>query len=172
MLMEQNSEQNEIQTETNFQNKNSFWISTWEFIKFTIIALVIIVPIRIWVAQPFIVNGQSMDPTFSDGDYLIVDEISYKFTEPKEGDVIIFRYPNNPSKFFIKRISGLPNQTLEINEKTIVLKDNEYFVLGDNSAVSSDSRMWGPVTENLIIGRAFLRLWPINKINILPGQNQ
>ncbi len=154
------------------QNKNSFWSSAWEFIKFTIIALVIIVPIRMWVAQPFIVSGQSMDPTFGNGDYLIVDEISYKFTAPKEGDVIIFRYPNDPSKFFIKRISGLPNQTLEINGKTTTLKNNEYFVLGDNGAVSFDSRMWGPVNENLIIGRAFLRLWPIDKINLLPGQNQ
>lgn len=178
--MENNFEQREPQLEENLHDnteelqdeKKSFWRSALELIRFILIALVIIVPIRMWVAQPFIVHGQSMDPTFRNGDYLIVDEISYKFTKPKEGDVIIFRYPNDPSKFFIKRIIGLPNQTLEVEGKTISMENGEYFVLGDNRNASSDSRVWGPVDESLIIGKAFLRLWPITTLNIFPGQDE
>jgi len=178
--MEKNFEQKEAQPEEKLQdNKNeaenkdrSFWGSVWEFARFTAIAVIIIVPLRMWVAQPFIVHGQSMDPTFKNGDYLIVDEISYKFTEPKKGDVIIFRYPNDPSKFFIKRIIGLPNQMLDVEGKTISLENEEYFVLGDNRPASSDSRVWGPVDKSLIIGKAILRLWPIKSADILPGQDK
>ncbi len=130
--------------------------SVWDFFKFTIIAVLIVVPIRIWVAQPFIVSGASMEPTFDNGNYLIVDEISYRFEKPKIGDVIIFRYPLDPSKYFIKRIVNIP-------------KEGEYFVEGDNRGASFDSRSWGNVPEKNIIGRAFLRLWPFNKMAILPG---
>lgn len=178
--MEKNFEQKETRLEENLHTnieempneKNSFWGSVWDLLKFVTIALIIIVPLRMWVAQPFIVHGKSMDPTFMNGDYLIVDEISYKFTEPKEGDVIVFRYPNDPSKFFIKRIIGLPNQTLEVEGKMISIEDNEYFVLGDNRSASSDSRVWGTVNKSLIIGKAFLRLWPINTVDIFPGQDK
>src|SRR3989344_9643305 len=85
--------------------KESFWK---ELIKFTLLAIVIVFPIRTFIAQPFVVSGASMDPTFWDGEYLIVDEISYRFKEPERGEVIIFKYPLNPSKYFIKRIIGLP----------------------------------------------------------------
>ena len=134
------------------ENKNSFW----DFIKFTVIAVLIVIPIRLWIAQPFIVSGASMEPTFDNGNYLIIDEISYRFEKPKIGDVIIFRYPIDPSKYFIKRIVNIP-------------KEGEYFVEGDNKDASFDSRSWGNVPEKNIIGRAFLRLWPFNKIAILPG---
>ncbi len=144
--------------------------SLWDFIKFTIIALLIIFPIRLWIAQPFIVSGASMEPTFNNGDYLIIDELSYHFRKPEKGEVIIFRYPLDPSKFFIKRIIGLPGETIEINSSKITLGPNEYFVEGDNQSASSDSRIWGAVPENLVIGRAFVRLWPINKLAILPGK--
>ncbi len=174
ILMEKNLEQESTRDNSNeIQNeKLSFWGSAWELARFIIIALVIIIPLRVWVAQPFIVHGQSMDPTFRTGDYLIVDEISYKFTAPKRGDVIVFRYPNDTSKFFIKRIFGLPNQTIEVEGKTTSLGENEYFVLGDNRGASSDSRVWGTVDETLIIGKAFLRLWPVNSADILPGQDK
>lgn len=134
------------------ENKNSFW----DFFKFTIIAVLIVIPIRLWVAQPFIVSGASMEPTFDNGDYLIIDEISYRFEKPKVGDVIVFRYPLDQSKYFIKRIIDMP-------------KEGEYFVEGDNRNASYDSRSWGTVPEKLVIGRAFLRLWPFNKVAILPG---
>ena len=131
--------------------------SVWDFIKFTIIALLIVIPIRLWIAQPFIVSGASMEPTFDNGNYLIIDEFSYHFQKPQKGDVIVFRYPLDPSKFFIKRIIDIP-------------KDGEYFVEGDNRGASFDSRSWGNVPEKNIIGRAFLRLWPFNKVAIMPGK--
>lgn len=138
-----------------------------------------------------------MVPTFEDKEYLIVDEISYRLNDPKRDDVVIFRYPNDQKKFFIKRIIGLPNETVDIKgtEVTITnkeypdgfkldqsfiqnninsdvhheLKSDEYFVMGDNRPASYDSRNWGAVPKNLLIGKAFLRLFPISKIDLLPG---
>src|SRR3989338_9882823 len=82
----------------------------YEIIKFVIISLLIIVPFRMWVAQPFVVSGASMEPNFLNGDYLIVDELTYNFREPKRGEIIIFKFPQNTSQFFIKRIVGLPKE--------------------------------------------------------------
>lgn len=147
------------------EKKSSFW----EFIKFAVISALIVIPFRLWIAQPFIVSGASMEPTFENGDYLIVDELSYRFREPQKGEVIVFRWPLDPSKFFIKRIIGLPGETIEEIGQKIILDQNEYFVEGDNYNHSSDSRIWGPVPKNLIIGRAFIRLWPLNQAEILPG---
>jgi signal peptidase I len=138
-----------------------------------------------------------MVPTFENNEYLIVDEISYRIHEPERGDVIIFRYPKDPSKFFIKRIIGLPGETLTINgqkitvkneshpegftvdepyvknqatnELTVTLPEGQYFVMGDNRSASSDSRVWGNVPEKNIIGRAFLRVLPIAEASVLPG---
>lgn len=172
--------------------------SFWDLIKFAIIAFAIVLPIRMFIAQPFVVSGESMYPTFHDGEYLIVDEISYLTGEPKRGDVVIFRYPDEPSRFFIKRIIGLPNETIVIdhgkvmilnddeNQKTIILDepyineefntigkyktgDDEYFVMGDNRNRSSDSRYWGVLPKKLMIGRAFLRLLPLKEISYMPG---
>lgn len=151
------------------RNKQSGFWQVFEFIKFALIAVVIVLPIRMWVAQPFIVSGESMDPTFKDGDYLIVDEISYSTREPKKGEVIIFRYPKDPSKYFIKRIIGLPGDKVEVAGAQVTLKDGEYYVLGDNRDRSLDSRVWGAVPKKNIIGRAYLRLLPITKIDYLPG---
>lgn len=142
----------------------------WEYIKLVVIAVLIIAPVRLWVAQPFIVSGASMEPTFETGDYLIIDEFSYHFQKPQKDDVIVFRYPLDKSKFFIKRIEGLPGETVKYNGQELKLGDNEYFVLGDNTMASSDSRIWGPVEENLIVGRALVRLWPITKLDLLPGE--
>ena len=177
--------------------KESFWK---ELIKFTFLAVVIVVPIRTFIAQPFIVSGASMDPTFWDGEYLIVDEISYRFEEPKRGEVVIFKYPKDQSKFFIKRLIGLPGETVAItgtavtiynsehpegktlderyinennlrsNSLKITLRSNEYFVMGDNRAASFDSRDWGPLDRNLFVGRALFRLFPLQKLNLFPGK--
>lgn len=167
-----------------------------ELLTFAVVALVIVVPIRLFIAQPFIVSGESMYPTFDTGQYLIVDQLSYRFNEPARGDVIIFKYPNNPSTFFIKRIIGLPGETLELsgNTTTIIdetgkqttldesyvqmpresvltkkLGDDEYFVMGDNRLASLDSRTWGALKRDHIIGRAYLRLLPFTTIGLLPG---
>ena len=104
--------------ETTQQNKKGGFFK--ELLKFTIIAFIIVVPIRAYVAQPFIVNGASMDPTFETGEYLIVDQLSYRIIEkPARGEIIIFKYPQDTSKFFIKRIIGLPGETLEIEGSSI-----------------------------------------------------
>ena len=171
-----------------------------EIIQFSLIALLVVLPVRFFVAQPFIVSGASMETTFSTGEYLIVDQLSYHFEDPSRGDVIIFRYPQQPSKFFIKRVIGVPGDTIDIdgnvvtlsnadnpsgvilNESPYVFKmspntkleetlgDNEYFVMGDNRDASSDSRMWGVLQRDKIIGRAFFRLFPFTKVDFLPGE--
>lgn len=165
----------------------------WEIIKIVIIALIIVLPIRYFIFQPFLVRGQSMEPNFEDGDYLIIDELSYRFREPLRGEVLVFKYPKNPSQRYIKRIIGLPGETIEIREGKVTifneeegqildeseylspgqptpgnirisLKMNEYFVLGDNRIFSSDSRQWGPLTRENIIGRVYFRAWPFSAL--------
>ncbi len=169
----------------------------WDLIKFTIIALAIVIPIRMFIAQPFVVSGDSMLPTFQNGEYLIVDQLSYLRGEPSRGDVIVFHYPKDPSKFFIKRVIGLPNEKINIknssitiinethpdgfkldepylNEKFVTSEnyttgEKEYFVMGDNRNRSSDSRIWGTLSRKSITGRAYLRLLPISEAAYLPG---
>jgi signal peptidase I len=168
-----------------------------ELLKFALIAIVIVIPIRLFVAKPFIVSGASMEPTFDTGQYLIVDELSYHLGAPNRGDVIIFRYPRDPSQYFIKRVIGLPRETVHIkngkvsittvdgttmnlSEPYIVRQGNgadmdvslgngQYFVMGDNRPESSDSRVWGILPKENIVGRAFLRLLPIESASIFPG---
>lgn len=170
-----------------------------EVLKIAAILILVVVPIRLYVAQPFIVSGASMAPTFATGEYLIVDELSYRFAEPTRGDVIIFRFPHDTSKFFIKRIIGMPGETIRVNRGgvtvvndahpnglelaepyvtqrmqqqepiAITLGPDEYFVMGDNRAASSDSRRWGPLNEDFIVGRAFVRLYPFQSVDVFPG---
>ncbi len=161
----------------------------WEIIKIVIIALVIVIPIRYFLFQPFLVSGESMEPNFKEGDYLIVDELSYRLREPQRGEVIVFKYPFDTSKRFIKRIIGLPGETIEIKEgKVFIIKDNNtevldeskylpeglenkknikifipednFFVLGDNRNVSADSTSWGLLPRKNIIGQVYVRIWP------------
>jgi len=169
-----------------------------EIIQFALIALIIVIPVRMFIAQPFIVSGASMENTFHTGEYLIVDQLSYHFAEPEAGDVIVFRYPKNPSTFFIKRIIGTPGDTLTIDGNVVTitnqahpngyildepyiasmspstfitekLGDREYFVMGDNRDRSSDSRTWGILQRENIIGKTFLRLFPFDVLGALPG---
>ncbi len=150
-----------------------------ELIRFAIIAAVIVIPFRFFVAQPFLVSGDSMLPTFSNNDYLIVDELSYRFREPERGEVVVFRSPVENSKYLIKRITGVPGETVRFSlpadaapitslATEIALAADEYFVQGDNRAASFDSRYWGALPRENIKGRALLRLWPISKIEFLP----
>jgi signal peptidase I len=171
-----------------------------EILTFIVLAIIIVVPIRLFVAQPFVVEGESMHPTFESGNYLIVDELTYHLSAPKRGDVIIFRYPGDPNIFYIKRLIGLPGETVHIdhgqttvtktngttitlNETYVVSEDatytqdttlgtDQYFVMGDNRPRSSDSRIWGPLPRKNIVGRAYIRLLPANLVGILPGAVQ
>lgn len=175
------------------KNENFFT----ELLKFIVVAAVIVFPIRLFIAQPFIVSGASMNPTFLNGQYLIVDELSYRFESPQRGDVIIFRYPKDPKEFFIKRIIGLPEETVriangavevtEVGGNTITLNESyitnqgnggdatytipqgKYFVMGDNRPESSDSRIWGLLPRSNIVGRALVRLLPLSEVGIFPG---
>lgn len=181
------------------QSAHSFGHSVWEWVKVIALALIIAVPIRLFVAEPFVVNGPSMDPTFSTGQFLIVDRLIYDFGKPQRGDVIVFRYPGNPSIYYIKRIIGLPGETVVIKDGQVSIREadlststaiaqpyvspinashddgvytlgpRQYFVMGDNRAKSSDSRLWGPLDANLIIGKPVVRLAPLNAIAIWPG---
>lgn len=183
-----------LESEDKQDDSGDVWTYVWETIKIIIISLVIILPIRYYLVQPFFVKGASMEDNFHDGDYLLIDEISYRFDEPKRGDVIVFRYPENPSQFFIKRIIALPGETIEIKNDQVTiynsetpggfllnedylsssqetignlsenLDNNEYYVLGDNRLQSSDSRRWGALEKRFITGKAFLRLWPFTRI--------
>lgn len=169
-----------------------------EIVRFSIIAILIVIPIRMFIAQPFIVSGASMDDTFSSGQYLIIDQVSYYFEKPSRGEVIVFRYPRDPSKFFIKRVIGLPGDTITIENGIVTitnsshpdgfvldepyiqpmqpassfsetLGEREYFVMGDNRDKSSDSRSWGVLQEERIVGRALFRLFPPSALDYLPG---
>ena len=169
------------------------FIFIWEIFKIVVISLAIIIPVRYYLVQPFFVRGASMDPNFNNGQYLVVNEIGYRFEEPGRGEVIVFKYPIDPSQYYIKRIIGLPGEIVEIKdghvsiynqefpegkildesiylpkEKITIgqthlkLSEDEYFVLGDNRQASSDSRQWGVLPRDNIIGRVWFRVWPFN----------
>ncbi len=194
-----------METEQPLQKPKQATASTadffWEMLKIVIIAIVIIIPVRFFVIQPFFVKGNSMEPNFANGEYLIINEIGYRLSNPDRGDVIVFKYPRNPSEYFIKRIVGLPGEKVLINDgKITITKDDfmepvildekdylpgdtetrgqleltlgedEYAVLGDNRNASSDSRMWGALPGDNIVGEAWLKLWPLKDISVVSSQ--
>lgn len=129
------------------------------------ISFVFVTVVNEFILRPFTVSGASMEPTFLAGEYLAIDELHYH-THPIElGDVIVFRYPLDPSMYFIKRVAGIPGDTLY----GVTLGPDEYFVVGDNKGESFDSRTWGPVPRRYIIGRPLFSLYPPNRFGFLPG---
>jgi len=173
----------------------------FELVQVVAISLAIIIPVRYFLIQPFYVKGASMEPSFYDHEYLIIDELSYRFHAPTRGDIVVFRYPNDQKQFFIKRVIGVPGETVEIaggvikiyNDKhpngdllnetqyldqdytattrTVTLKNDEYYVLGDNRIASLDSRYFGPVNKSFIVGRVWLRGWPLDRWKAFSGLN-
>lgn len=152
-----------------------------------------------FVAQRTDVNGTSMVPTLEDGDQLIADKITYRFRDPERFDIIIFPYQYAENTYFIKRVIGLPGETVRIDEQgniyingeilsenygyeqmeyaglaaeEIHLGEDEYFVLGDNRNVSEDSRYpdVGNIKRSDIIGRAWLRIYPFSKFGLMTGK--
>lgn len=163
-----------------------FFAFILETLKTLFFVALVVIPIRCFIFQPFLVSGASMEPTFSSGEYLLIEEVTYYFREPKRGEVVVFRAPLAPSYYFIKRIIGLPGETVKIDEGkvyiynldwphgkmllepyaqktitgnlTIDLNRDEYFVLGDNRSSSADSRSWGPLPRKNIIGKVWISL--------------
>jgi len=178
-------------------NDNVIKKNSSDFYRFLFIVAFVILPLRLFVVQPFIVSGESMYPTFENRDYLIVDALSHHMSDPKRGEVVIFRYPFEEKRYFIKRVIGLPGETVEIVEgsvritnkenpegftlkepytklysdggKKVTLSADEFFVMGDNRGVSSDSRVWGPLHREYLVGHPLLRLFPIENISFSPG---
>lgn len=173
--------------------KKNFFREIFEILIFVIPTVLII---QTFIGRTFIVIGNSMYPTFEHGNYLIIDKLTYHFNDPKRFDVIVFHPPQDKKTYYIKRIVGLPGETVYVNNNTITikqtngeiltlnetyrssdgnqitettLKEGEYFVMGDNRSVSSDSRAWGALPEKNISGRAFIRLFPIGDAGIFPG---
>lgn len=152
-----------------------------------------------YVGQRTVVSGSSMEHTLSDGDNLIVDKLSYRFKEPERFDIIVFKFQHEEDTYYIKRVIGLPGETVEIDENGVIyidgeeleesygsevmldaglaedgflLGEDEYFVLGDNRNGSSDSRdpSVAAVKEDTILGRAWVRIWPLSKFEVLQHQ--
>lgn len=163
-----------------------------------VMAGAIFVVVYFFLVQPHQVTGDSMLPNFSNGEYILTDKVSYHFRPPKRGEVIVFKAPKSQEKDFIKRIIALPGEKIKVESgeisinqekleegylpstmitlpkslvsegQEIVVPLDEYFVLGDNRQHSSDSRDWGTVPKDLIVGRAWLRYWPLNRISLVP----
>lgn len=166
---------------------------------YTLAALGIALFIRFFVAAPYIVEGASMENTFHTFNYLIIDKLSYEIGSPMRGDVIVMKFPYDTTRSFIKRVIGLPGETVIIDGTAVTIKnaahpegfvlnepyvspDNaaeshveivlgptEYWVLGDNRKASADSRAWGTLPRKDIVGRAFVRLYPLSEANLFPG---
>lgn len=197
-----NDNSNEIIPPTVGKKEQSFLASAGSFflelIKVLILAAITIGLVRYFLFKPFLVRGQSMEPNYEESDYLIIDELSYRFRGPERGEVVVVRAPVG-SDYYLKRIIGLPgekvvianNQVIIYNEAnprglvlpedylneittgslTKVLGPDEFFVMGDNRGASYDSRRFGPVKREAIVGRVWLRGWPINRAGVLSAPN-
>ncbi len=168
---------------------------------YVVVAVGIAVFVRFFIAAPYLVDGPSMEETFHDNDYLIVDRLTYSLGLPERGDVVVFKVPTQSGQTLIKRIVGLPGETITVgaasvvianadNPKgftldepyisrenmggaegmTITLAPDHYFVMGDHRSVSYDSRSWGTLPGENIVGRVMVRLYPLSDIGFLPGE--
>lgn len=130
----------------------SFFLFLFEIIKITVITLAIILPIRYYLMQPFFVKGASMEPNFDDGQYLIIDELSYRLREPARGEIVVFKYPVDPSQYYIKRIIGLPGETVEVAEGRIKIINSEHplgFVLDESKYLPAAISTYGEAKQVL-----------------------
>lgn len=162
-----------------------------DFIQSIVVVGAIFALIYLFIAQPHKVSGASMTPNFLNGNYILTDKVTYRFSQPKRGDIIVLKNPRDESQDFIKRIIAIPGDEVKISEGHVFINDylleelylkkgilteprnflqedeeikvgvNQYFVFGDNRNASSDSREWGPITKEEIVGRVFFRYWPL-----------
>jgi signal peptidase I len=169
--------------------KTSYFLG--EILESVVIAVVLAVIIRVFLFQPFYIPSGSMEPTLTEGDRIIVSKINYRLGQPKRWDIIVFKYPVDPKRDFIKRMTGLPGETVQIQDSTIYIDGNkveqsflpvglryndygpikipegQYFMMGDNRNNSEDSRVWGTLPKGNIVGKALFIYWPINRIQML-----
>lgn len=168
--------------------------SWWSTIRAFDLILIIGLIFRIFILQPFIVEGPSMDPNFQDKEAIMVDKLSFHLRDPERGEVIIFKAPPQPTDDYIKRLIAFPGETVTIDQGKVyingdilneqylsdsgqipadtpyfqkIVGPNEYFVMGDNRPESSDSRSWGTVPEDFLIGRAILAVYPFDKFGLI-----
>ena len=173
-----------------------FFASLLEVLEIAVIAVAAVFIVRTFLVQPFLVDGTSMVPTFSNGDYVLTDELTYRIRPPERGEVVVFHDVSDPSTYLIKRVIGLPGETVVIKndtvtienkqdpagfvlneyylpkgtvtsgEEDITLSSSSYFMMGDNRAVSYDSRSWGPLSKSDIVGLVRFRLWPLTAMQV------
>lgn len=171
-----------------------FIISSLEVIEIAAVTIGAVWAIRTFLVQPFLVSGLSMVPTFANADYLLIDELSYRFRPPERGEVVVFHYPKDERTYFIKRVIGLPGEKVLIRDgqvtiinaehpqgfvlsepylpagtktsgnEELILAADQYVVLGDNRSYSFDSRSWGVLNRQEIVGLARVRLWPLSTL--------
>ncbi|MGO0122313.1 signal peptidase I [Desulfothermobacter acidiphilus] len=170
------------------EGQKSYW---QEILESLVIAVVLAVVIRAFIIQPFYIPSGSMIPTLEQGDRILVAKFAYWFTTPQRGDIIVFHYPLNPKKDYIKRVIGVGGDVVELRNNHLYINGHLtpepylppgttfpnygpvkvppgcYFVLGDNRMNSEDSRVWGMLEGHYIIGKAFFRYWPLNRIGVL-----
>ncbi len=167
--------------------------------KVIVVAVIAMLLFRYFIAEPFIVSGSSMVPTYENRQYLVINKVGYRFGEPERGDVIVFKFPQNTKEYFIKRIIGLPNEKIRVENGHVVIfnKENpsgkildepylvdqngtfgetnttvslgstEYYVLGDNRDQSSDSRRWGVLPKEDIVGKVLVRVFPPSEFKFI-----
>lgn len=175
----------------------NLWLFFLDFLETIVVSLAIFAVVYIFLFQPHQVDGQSMMPNFQNGEYILTDKISYRLHAPKRGDVVVFHSPQDERVDFIKRILGVPGDTLKLSKGYVYLNGTklqenylndpgnvlsgrflregaeievphgQYFVMGDNRNHSSDSREWGLVSMSQIVGRAFFRYWPVNAFGLV-----
>ncbi len=192
--MDPNTLYGDVSQKSFMQNMGGYLV---EFIETIVIFGAIFAAIYLFIAQFHKVQGNSMVPTFHTGDYLITEKISYRFRNPILGDIVVLKNPKDESQDFIKRVIAVPGDTVEIVNNNVYLNgqllkepylppgrptpagafltegttikaaSNQYFVFGDNREHSSDSREWGPITKQEIIGRAYFRYFPLQSMGLL-----
>lgn len=177
------------------KEQNSIGREIWEYVRIVLIVVVAVTLVNQFLIINAVIPSGSMETTIMEGDRIFGNRLAYLNSDPERFDIVIFRYPNDESKTYIKRVIGLPGETVEIREGKVYINGAEeplddsfcpeeptgnfgpyevpedcYFMLGDNRENSSDSRYWYPntyVKRSQIMGEAVLRYWPLNKISLL-----
>jgi signal peptidase I len=175
------------------------WTMARELLETVVLSVVIFLLIR-QVVQNYRIENHSMEPNFYEGQFVLVNKLAYRLGQPERGDVVVFHNPNNPNEDYIKRIIGLEGDTIEVHDQTVFINgqplpepfphneipfgevvgpvtvgDEQLFVMGDNRPNSSDSRLIGPIGKDLVVGQAWLRIWPPNvfglvgHVDLVPG---